>query len=391
MSELDKLLDGFDVQMKSLKEIYKFQYGKGNTIPKTGGEYPVYGSNGIVGTHSEFNSEDSPVIGHIGAYAGIVNWGIGKHFVTYNGVICKLINENIDSRYAYHQLLNQDFNSMAKNSSHPFVSYKELYKVQIPIPCPDNPEKSLKIQKEIVRILDTFTELTKELTKELTTELTTHKKQFEYYRENLIVNSNSRKEQLGDISDIYLGLTYTPKYIDKGVKFISAKNTSKDFLDLEDVKYISKEEYNKSTSNAKPKRGDVLFTRVGSNLGHPVIVDTDEDLCMFVSLGYIRVNSEKVLNSYIKHWMNTDLFWSQVRRKTHGAAKVNLNTGWLKKFEVLLPPLKEQERIVTILDKFDILNTSISEVLPKEIELRKKQYEYYREELLTFPKAAIDL
>lgn len=66
-------------------DIYDFQYGTGNTIPKSGGQYPVYGSNGIVGSHDKYNSEDSPVIGHIGAYAGIVNWGQGKHFVTYNG------------------------------------------------------------------------------------------------------------------------------------------------------------------------------------------------------------------------------------------------------------------------------------------------------------------
>ena len=62
-----------EVEWKSLGEVYKFQYGKGNTIPTSGGDYPVYGSNGIVGSHSEYNSENSPVIGHIGAYAGIVN------------------------------------------------------------------------------------------------------------------------------------------------------------------------------------------------------------------------------------------------------------------------------------------------------------------------------
>ena len=123
-------------------------------------------------------------------------------------------------------------------------------------------------------------------------------------------------------------------------------------------------------------------------MGHPVIVDTDEELCIFVSLGFIRVNPKKVLNSYIKHWMNTDLFWEQVRKNVHGSAKVNLNTGWLKKFDVFLPSIEEQMRIVNILDKFDTLTNSISEGLPKEIELRKKQYEYYRDLLLTFPKKA---
>jgi type I restriction enzyme S subunit len=168
-----------EVEWKPLDEVYKFQYGTGNTIPTTGGIYPVYGSNGIVGTHSEYNSEDSPVIGHIGAYAGIVNFGKGKHFVTYNGVICKLINEKVNSRYGYHQLLKQDFNSLAKNSSHPFVSYKELNAVRIPIP-------SLEEQDRIVSILDKFDILTTSISEGLPKEIELRKKQYEYYRDLLL-------------------------------------------------------------------------------------------------------------------------------------------------------------------------------------------------------------
>ena len=183
---------------------------------------------------------------------------------------------------------------------------------------------------------------------------------------------------------MYNRQTYTPTYVENGVKFISAQNTSKDYLDLTNVKYISRKEFEKSTSNAKPKRGDILFTRVGSNLGHPVIVDTDEDLCMFVSLGYLRVNSDRLLNRYLRHWMNTDLFWSQVRKNVHGAAKVNLNTGWLRNFDIILPPLNEQKHIADMLDKFETLCNDITIGLPAEIEARKKQYEYYRDKLLTF-------
>ena len=252
-------------------------------------------------------------------------------------------------------------------SAYPAISDAKVKEFQIPIP-------PFYIQSEIVRILDNFTELT------------ARKKQYSYYRDQLILNSDSKLEKLENIAKIYLGLTYTPTYVDNGVKFISAQNTSSDFLNLTNVKYISDDEYKKSTSNAKPKKGDVLFTRVGSNLGHPVIVDTDEQLCIFVSLGFIRVNPKKVLNSYIKYWMNTDLFWDQVRKNVHGSAKVNLNTGWLKKFDVLLPSLEEQTRIVAILDKFDALTNSITEGLPREITLRQQQYAYYRDLLLSFPK-----
>jgi type I restriction enzyme S subunit len=168
-----------EVEWKTLGEVYKFQYGMGNTIPTLGGEYPVYGSNGIVGTHNKFNSEDSPVIGHIGAYAGIVNWGAGKHFVTYNGVICKLIDRLVHPKYAFYQLLKQDFNSMAKSASHPFVSYDALNKVAVPIP-------SHAEQERIVAILDKFDTLTSPITEGLPREIALRQKQYEYYRDLLL-------------------------------------------------------------------------------------------------------------------------------------------------------------------------------------------------------------
>ena len=84
--------------------------------------------------------------------------------------------------------------------------------------------------------------------------------------------------------------------------------------------------------------------------------------------------------------MKTDLFWKQVEKNVHGSAKVNLNTGWLKKFDIPIPSIEEQKRIATILDKFETLTNSITEGLPKEIALRQQQYEYYREQLLDFPQ-----
>ena len=82
--------------------------------------------------------------------------------------------------------------------------------------------------------------------------------------------------------------------------------------------------------------------------------------------------------------MNTDLFWKQVEKNVHGSAKVNLNTGWLKNFEIYIPPLEEQQRIVSILDKFETLTNSITEGLPLAIEQSQKRYEYNRELLLNF-------
>ena len=140
LSKLDDLIKARFVEMfgnkgenpngyeeDTLGNLYKFQYGKGNNIPEDKGEYPCYGSNGIVGHHTEYNNEDSPIIGHIGAYAGIVNWGAGKHYVTYNGVMCKLKTDRVNPIYGFHLLQQQDFNRVAtKGGGQPFVSYGDL-------------------------------------------------------------------------------------------------------------------------------------------------------------------------------------------------------------------------------------------------------------------------
>lgn len=131
----DNMENPHGYEQDKLGNIYKFQYGKGNNIPENKGEYPCYGSNGIVGHHIEFNSEDSPIIGHIGAYAGIVNWGAGKHYVTYNGVICKLQTVKVNPIYGFVLLQQQDFNRVAtKGGGQPFVSYADLEAPTVVIP-----------------------------------------------------------------------------------------------------------------------------------------------------------------------------------------------------------------------------------------------------------------
>ena len=145
-----------------LSELYDFQYGTGNTIENIGGEYPIYGSNGIVGFTNKFNSEDAPVIGHIGAYAGIVNWANGKHYVTYNGVICK-IKPNINPRFGYYALLNSKLQSRLRGSTQPFVSYDLLNEVKTYLPNRVVQDKIAKVLSD----LDAKIELNNKINQEL--------------------------------------------------------------------------------------------------------------------------------------------------------------------------------------------------------------------------------
>jgi len=173
--------DETEVAMSELGDVYEFQYGEGNTIPTSGGVYPVYGSNGIVGSHSKYNSEDAPVIGHIGAYAGIVNWASGKHFVTYNGVICR-IKKGINPRFGYHLLKKQNLRELAKDGSQPFVSYDKLKSVKVQVPNNDK-------QIEIAILLDKFDALVNDISVGLPAELNARHKQYEYYRDKLLTFS----------------------------------------------------------------------------------------------------------------------------------------------------------------------------------------------------------
>lgn len=387
MSKLDELIQKYcpnGVEHKALKNISRMQRGTSITKASSAlGEYPVISGGKKPAFYCDtFNREGETVtVAGSGAGAGYVQFWNKRIFVndafTVKGI------EGVSTKYLYYCLENMQeaIYATKKGSGVPHVHIKNIENFMIPVP-------PLTVQEKIVRILDIFAQYTTELTIELTAELEARKQQFEYYREKLICRT-TKTVKLSEICNIYLGLTATPNYVESGVKFISAQNTSSDYLDLENTKFISEEDYIKATSNAKPKQGDILFTRVGSNIGHPVIIETDEKLCIFVSLGFLRIkDSEIVDNRYIKHWMNSDLFWTQVRKNVHGAAKVNLNTGWLKEFEIPLPDIDTQKKISDKLDLLDRICTDFSSDLPAEVAARQKQYEYYRDKLLTFQPLA---
>lgn len=136
--DLENLPDGWRVG--TLEDLYKFQYGIGNTNPNNGGQYPIYGAGGVIGGFNEYNSEDAPVIGHMGEYCGKVVFAFGKHFVTYNGVKCLAKNENL-KWFSYLTLLSKDLMSNKRGSSQPFVSYDMLYEIETILP---NDEIALK-------------------------------------------------------------------------------------------------------------------------------------------------------------------------------------------------------------------------------------------------------
>lgn len=132
-----------DWEQRKLGEVYNFQYGEFNNNPDNGGEYPIYGANGIIGGYTKYNAEDSAIIGHMGAYAGYVVWASGKHFVTYNGTIAKPFDDSLDSKFGYYILSQKQIYRICAGSGQPFVSYADLKGIDIEIPIDKSEQEKI--------------------------------------------------------------------------------------------------------------------------------------------------------------------------------------------------------------------------------------------------------
>ncbi|EKH3230859.1 restriction endonuclease subunit S [Salmonella enterica] len=300
---------------------------------------------------------------------------------------CKKI---ISPEYLYYALSSDSFFSYsmqhAKGAKMPRGSKDAILNYQIPIPCPSAPGKSLAIQSEIVRILDKFTALTAELT----AELTMRKKQYNYYRDQLLRFNTEDVPHLPmgqkDIGEFIRGGTFQKKdFMDAGVGCIHYGQIYTYY-----GTYTKKTKTHISATLAKKckkaQKGNLIIATTSEN---------DEDVCKAVAwLGSedIAVSSDACIYKhnlnpkYVSYFFQTEQFQNQKRQYITGAKVRRVNADNLSKILIPVPSMKEQERIVSILDKFDTLTNSITEGLPREIELRQKQYEYYRDLLFNFPK-----
>ncbi|MEE0945364.1 MAG: restriction endonuclease subunit S [Acutalibacteraceae bacterium] len=244
--------------------------------------------------------------------------------------------------------------------------------IAIPVP-------PLPVQEEIVRILDELTEKTDELISELKAELEARKKQYEHYKNKLMSVDSANIFKLGDIAFICDGTHQTPHYTDSGVKFISVENINDIF---NTTKYISKVDYDKY--KVKPQIGDVFMTRIGS-IGKCAVLDKQEDLAYYVTLALIRPNQNIVISKYLKYVIESMVGAKELRKRTLlNAVPIKINKDDIGKIELPIPSTNSQEKIVAQIEKYDIEFDMLIRSISNEIENRKKQYEYYRDKLLTF-------
>ena len=290
----------------------------------------------------------------------------------------------LDNKFLFHLLVGNTFSKyLEKNLASSTInnlSSSLMSKFQVPIP-------PLKIQTEIVRILDAFTELTTEITTELTTELTARKKQYNYYRDQLLSFEEGEVEwkTLVEVGQFIRGNGMQKKdFVKTGFPAIHyGQLYTKYGLSADKTfTYVPEELANRLR---KANKNDLLLATTS---------ETDEDVVKPLAWfgGQAAISGDMVLFrhdqnvKYLAYYFQTEAFQAQKRKYITGTKIRRVSKDNLAKIIVPIPPLAEQARIVAILDKFDALTHSISEGLPREIELRQKQYEHYRDLLLSFPK-----
>ncbi|HGU6594081.1 TPA: restriction endonuclease subunit S [Escherichia coli] len=401
MSYLEKLLDGVEVEWLPLSGLARIRNGKDHKSLSEG-EFPVYGSGGImryVDTYAY--NKPSVLIPRKGSLGNL--FFVNVPFWTVDTIFYTEIDEaQIRPKYLYYFLTTVGLGEMNQAGGVPSQTQSVLNKLKIPIPCPDNPEKSLAIQSEIVRILDKFTALTAELT----AELNMRKKQYNYYRDQLLSFDEEQEkpiylEKLLDgvevewktLEDISIKISSggTPKtgvseFYDGDIPWLRTQEVN--FCDIWDTEVKITESGVKNSSAKWIPKNCVIVAMYGATVGKigiNKIPMTTNQAC-----ANIQLNEEVAHYRYVFHFLCSQ--YTYIKSLGTGS-QTNINAQIVKNIKIPIPcpdnPKKSlaiQSEIVRILDKFDTLTNSITEGLPREIELRQKQYEYYRDLLFSFPK-----
>lgn len=388
MSFLDKLLDGVVVEWKALGDVTTLRRGRVMSkeyLADNAGEFPVYSSqttnDGEIGKIDSFDFDGEYISWTTdGANAGTVFFRKGKFSITN---VCGLISikneKKLNCKFLFYWLTTETKKHVYSGMGNPKLMSHQVEKIPVPIPCPDNPKKSLEIQAEIVRILDAFTAVTSELT----SELTARKKQYNYYRDRLLSFEDKEVEwrTLGDVTQ-YPKSRISFEKLDE-MNYVGVDNLLQNRAGKSPSGYVPT-----SGNFTEYRKNDVLIGNIRPYLKKiwqaDCIGGTNGDVLV------IRCSDSSINPRYLYHVLADDKFFDYNMQHAKGAKMPRGSKEEILKYEIPLPSPDEQARIVAILDKFDALTNSLTEGLPREIALRQKQYEHYRDLLFEFPKPEED-
>ena len=342
------------------------------------GQYYVYhGSKDTpLGKYSQFNVKgNTTIVVNTGGIGGVKF--CDDDFWCSDGSFWIGHSDLFNDKFVFYYLspLEPYFASQKRVGGVPTIDRSVVENVEIPVP-------PLPVQEEIVRILDTLTELQ--------AELQARQQQYEHYKSMLFSFDENVKEYslMSLCSVITDGSHFSPKGQDGGFPMVSVKDMRSNCFTFNECKRITSEDYAQLVKNGcRPQKDDVLVAKDGSMLKYSFVADGVEDYVILSSIAILRPKTDIIIPKYLAYYFSQNDFKEKVIRehKTQGGVPRIVLTNF-KKVIIKVPSLAEQQRIVDILDRFDALTTDITAGLPAEIEARRKQYEYYRDRLLTFNK-----
>ena len=380
------------VEFKTLGEVCKTSMGefvkKDKQNPNA--PYPVYnGGSTNTGFYDDYNTEANKVIISARGAAGFVN-KVEVPFWTGNSChVIDVIDNKLNWRFLYYYLKNHEYELIAnqqKGGGVPAVSKKQIEAIEIPLP-------PLEIQKKIVECLDKFSALAAELQ----AELQLRRKQYEYYRTQLLTphsdcNSATKPDDaqwewktLGELcTKIVSGGTPARNhaaYFNGTIPWMRTQEV--DWKDVYDTEIHITEEAVKNSSAKLIPANCVIIAMYGATAGKSCInkipVTTNQACCN------LEIDTQKALYKYVYYCVCKE--YENIKGMGEGSQN-NINGQKIKSYKIPLPSLAEQARIVSILDKFEALTTSLSDGIPAEQAAQQKRYEYYRDLLLTFDRKA---
>ena len=406
----DKLLSYTSTaQMEKLGDTCEMKAGKaiasGLISDECTEETPIkcYGGNGVRGYVKNANENGSyPIIGRQGALCGNVKYAEGQFYATEHAVVVKP-KEKYNPRFLYHLLTNMNLNQYKSAGAQPGLAVKNIAELVAPVP-------SLDVQNRIVNVLDNFEKICSDLNIGLPAEIEARQKQYEYYRDKLLTFAEtgntilSRAEQSrAEQSRAEQSRAEQSRALIKLLQYVFGYAV----VTLEDIAENC-DSMRKPVTSGKREAGEYPYYGASGIVDYvkDYIFDGDYLLVSEDGANLLARSTPIAFSISGKNWVNNhahvlkfdryetrrfvEFYLNSIDLAPYisGGAQPKLNQKNLNRIEIPLPSQERQKYIVDILDRFDAICNDLTSGLPAEIEARQKQYEYYRDKLLTFEEVA---
>lgn len=364
-----------------LGQLYKFQYGEFNNNPSNGGQYPVYGANGIIGGYTRFNAKSSAVIGHMGEYAGSVLWAEGEHFVTYNGTIAKPKKSDFNPLFGYFSLVKMDLKKICGGSGQPFLSYDSLERLDLVFPVESEQTAIGNYFQKLDSLInqhqqkhDKLSNIKKAMLEKM------FPKQGETIPEIRFKGFSGEWEEVGLLDSIEriidfrgrtpkkLGLDWSPS----GYRALSALNVKQGYIDFSiDPHFGNQELYDKWMNGSELHQGQVLFTTEAPMGNVAQVPNADKYILSQRTIAFV-VKSEVITEDFLAVLLRSLKVFRELSALASGGTAKGVSQKVLANLNVLIPnDLAEQNIIGSYFQKFDALISQHQEQITKLTNIKQ--------------------